>query len=340
MTAAGGRLQLPDDRGYDRSRMLMPLIACLLVNGLPLAAAERPIPVILDTDIGDDIDDALALALALQSPELDVRAVNTVLQHRERRADLVWKILELYGRTDIPVGMGAEQPLLTRPRTGPVRQTAALGAEERMPDSRRHNGIQLLIDTCMNAPEKVTLVAYGPLTNLALALKAEPRIQQKIARLVLMNGLFFKRIGVEYNTERDPEAASIVFNSGLPVTVVGLDVTMQCQLGPAEMDRIESSQLPNVKFLRELIHIWQGGQGERRPVLHDPLAVGVTFRPELVRTQTGRVDVETRGEPGRTYGMTLFRPDPKGLVSVASEVEAQQFVKLFIDRLVSRPRGQ
>ena len=318
----------------------MPLIACLLVTGLPLAAADRPIPVILDTDIGDDIDDALALALALQSPELDVRAVITVLQHRERRADLVWKILELYGRTDVAVGMGAEQPLLTRPRTGPVGQTAALGAEERMPDARRRSGIPLLIETCMNAAEKVTLVAYGPLTNVALALKAEPRIQQKIARLVLMNGLFFRRIGVEYNTERDPEAASIVFNSGLPVTVVGLDVTMQCQLAPADMERIESSQLANVKFLRELIRIWQGGRPERRPVLHDPLAVGVTFRPELVRTQSGRVEVETRGEPGRTYGMTLFRPDLKGLVSVASEVEAQEFLKLFVDRVVSRPRGQ
>jgi inosine-uridine nucleoside N-ribohydrolase len=319
--------------------MLLPLIALLALAGPALVAAERPIPVILDTDIGDDIDDALALALALQSPELDVRAVNTVLQHRERRADLVWKILALYGRTDIPVGMGAEQPLLTRPRTGPVRQTAALGPEERMPDARRHNGIQLLIDTCMNAPEKVTLVAYGPLTNLALALKAEPRIQQKIARLVLMNGLYFRRIGVEYNTERDPEAASIVFNSGLPVTAVGLDVTMQCRLDKADMDRIESSQLPTVKFLRELIHIWQGGRPEQRPVLHDPLAIGVTFRPELVRTQTGRVDVETRGEPGRTYGMTLFRADPKGLVSAAAEVDAQQFVQLFMDRLLSPLRG-
>lgn len=327
---------------YDSSRMpiLVRLIALPALAALLVAAADRPIPVILDTDIGDDIDDALALTFALQSPELDVRAVNTVLQHRERRADLVWKILELYGRTDIPVGMGAEQPLLTRPRSGPVRQTAALGADERMPDAKRHSGIQLLIDTCLRAPDKLTLVAYGPLTNVALALKAEPRIQQKIARLVLMNGLFFKRTGIEYNTERDPEAAAIVFSSGLPITVVGLDVTMQCRLEPADMERIEGSQLPNVKFLRELIRIWQDGHPERRPVLHDPLAVGVTFRPELVRSQTGRVDVETRGEPQRTYGMTLFRPDPNGAVRAASEVDAQQFVKLFMERLLSLPRRQ
>lgn len=321
------------------ARVTFQLITLLLIAAVAPAAAGAPIPVVLDTDIGDDIDDALALAFALQSPELDVRAVNTVLQRRERRADLAWKILELYDRTDIPVGMGAEQPLLTGPRSGTVRQTEALAPGERMPDGQRHNGIRLLIDTCLSAPEKITVIAYGPLTNVALALKSDPRIEHKIERLVLMNGLFFSRIGVEYNTERDPEAAAIVFGSGIPITVVGLDVTMQCRLGPEDMKQIESSQLPNVKFLRELIHIWQGGREDRRPILHDPLAVAVTFRPDLIQTATGRVAVETRGEPGRTYGMTLFRPDADAGVHVAKEVDSRQFVKLFMERLLSEPRA-
>jgi inosine-uridine nucleoside N-ribohydrolase len=318
---------------------MLRLLGFILLGSVLLAAAERPIPVILDTDIGDDIDDALALALAVRSPELDVRAVVTVLQQRERRADLAWKILELHGRTDIPIGLGAEQPLMARPSTGPVRQAAALGPNDRMPDEKRRNGIELMIETCLRAPEKITVLAYGPLTNVALALRAEPRIADKIERLVLMNGAFFKAPRVEYNTERDPEAAAIVFGSGLPITVVGLDVTMQCQLGAEDMQRIEASELPAVKFLWRLIRIWQEGRPEHRPILHDPLAVAVTFRPDLIRTVAGRVEVETRGQPGRTYGMTLLRADPNGPVRVASEVDAPQFVKLFVERLLSAPKA-
>lgn len=311
-----------------------------VVLGCGLLAAAPPIPVILDTDMGDDIDDALALALALQSPELDVRAVVTVLQQRERRADLTWKVLELYGRTDVAVGLGAEQPLLTRPRTGVVPQTTALRADERMPEGRRRSGIPLIIETLMGSPQKITWLAYGPLTNVALALKAEPRIAEKIERLVLMNGVFFQGPRLEYNTLRDPEAAAIVFSSGLPITTVGLDVTMKCQLGLEDLKRLEASSVPAVRFLYELIKIWQGGKPERRPVLHDPLAVAVTFRPELIRTQTGRIEIETRGEPGLTHGMTILRPDPSGTVRVASEVEAGEFVRLFVERVASAPRGK
>jgi len=314
------------------------LVLLTFLLGVCAFAAADPIPVVLDTDIGDDIDDALALALALQSPELDVRAVVTVLQHRQRRADLVWKILQLYGRTDIPVGMGAEQPLLTPPRTGKVRQTDALGPQDRMPEEARRNGVQLLIETCLRSPRKMTLLAYGPLTNLALAFKTEPRLAEHIERLVLMNGVYF-RPGLEYNTIRDPEAAAIVFGSGLPVVAVGLDVTMQCRLELADMRRLEESTLPQVKFLRQLIGIWQDGRPERRPVLHDPLAVAVAFMPSLVKLERGRVEIELRGQPERTYGMTLFRRDPQGSVEVASEVDARRFIDLFLSRVLSPPRS-
>jgi inosine-uridine nucleoside N-ribohydrolase len=313
------------------------LLIALFIGVSCLWAAERPIPVVLDSDIGDDIDDALALVLAIQSPELDVRAVNTVLQNRRRRADLIWKILELYGRTDILVGMGAEQPLLTAPRSGTVTQTRALAPDFAMPEDRLHNGIALLIDVCMRAPEKITVLAYGPLTNIALALKAEPRITEKIERLVLMNGVF-QRPQVEYNAARDPEAAAIVFGSGIPITVVGLDVTNQCRLDAGHLKQIADSPLPNVKFIHELIRLWQGPREDQRPVLHDPLSVAVTFRPTLIRTSLGRVEVETRGEASRTYGMTLFRADAKGTTQVATEVDSQGFVSLFMNRLLSAPR--
>jgi purine nucleosidase len=316
---------------------LLRATSVLLLATLAVYAAAAPIPVILDTDIGDDIDDALALALALQSPELNVLAVNTVLQHGDRRADLTWRILELYGRTSIPVGVGAEQPLLAPGDTSKVKQTEALAPGYRMPDGKRHNGIELLIHTCMNAREKVTILAYGPATNIALALRAEPRIAQHIERIVLMNGVFF-RAGVEYNTRRDPEASEIVYSSGLPITTVGLDVTMQCRLTLAHLKQMEESKLENVLFLRKLIGYWQGSNTTQAPILHDPLAILVAFEPSLVNTLAGRVRVETKGQPQVSYGLTSFRQESAGNVQVASEVKAAAVVDMFITRVIAAPR--
>jgi len=302
-----------------------------------LCADERPIPVILDTDIGDDIDDALALSFALQSPELKLLAVTTVLQDREGRASLVWKTLSLFGRTDIPVGVGAEQPLVAPAGTGKVRQVEVLGPLDRIPLARMRGGIPLIVDTCLNATGKVTILAIGPATNIALALRAEPRIKEKIERIVLMNGVFFKP-GLEYNTRRDPEASAIVYGSGVPVTAVGLDVTMQCKLTAADMRRFEQSQLPSAQFLYKLIRIWNSGKDDQFPILHDPLAVGVTFLASLVSVVSGSVEVETRGEPNRTYGMTLLKRDANGKIRVAEEVSSREFIELFLDRVLEPPR--
>ncbi len=315
----------------------MRICLALLFSSLLLSAAGGPIPVILDTDMGDDIDDALALALALQSPELNILAVNTVLQNGDRRADLTYRILELYNRTDIPIGVGAEQTLMGKASQLGVRQTEALPADYNMPASKRHNGIQLLIDTCMRASDKVTILAYGPLTNVALALRAEPRIASKISRITLMNGVFF-HAGLEYNTYRDPEASAIVYSSGLPIGTVGLDVTMQCRLSAGHLKQMDNSKLENVLFLRKLIALWQNGNAEQRPILHDPLAILVTIQPDLVDFVQGNVEVETKGSPGVSYGLTAFKANPAGNVRVAKEVRAGNAVDLFITRVISAPR--
>jgi purine nucleosidase len=309
--------------------------ALLLLFAL-LAAGAQPIPVILDTDIGDDIDDALALAAALQSPELKVLAVTTVLQQGSRRGDLTYRILEMYGRTGIPVGIGAEQTLLGKLNNDFVKQTDQLPADYHMPGPRR-NGVQLTIDTIMKSPEKVTVLAYGPATNVALALRAEPRIKDRIERIVLMNGVFF-RAGLEYNTYRDPEASQIVYNSGLPVVAVGLDVTMKCMLTFDQLDQMEKSPYENVRFLRKLIASWQNGNAQQRPILHDPLAILVTFRPELVETEKGTVTVETKGQPGVSYGLTSFERSADGLVQVCRDVKAANAVDLFVSRVIAAPR--
>lgn len=316
--------------------LLHRTLPCLVFTAMTALAAVRPAPVVLDTDIGDDIDDALALSLALQSPELKVLAVSTVLQHGDERAALVEKILELYGRTDIPVGVGAEQTLMGAPSNAVVVQTKALPPGSRVKGGRV-NGIELLLDTIRKSPEKVSILAYGPLTNIALLLRSDATIREKIERIVLMNGVFF-RPGLEYNTKTDVEASAIVYASGIPIKTVGLDVTMQCRLSDADMRRLEDSKLDTVRFLLQLIRLWQGANTGMRPILHDPLAIAVAVKPDLVYTQTGRVQVETHGTPEETYGMTIFHKDPSGNVEVANEVSSAKVVDFFLSRILAPPR--
>lgn len=305
-------------------------------------AQQQPIPMILDTDIGDDIDDALALALALQSPELDVRAVTTVTDDTESRSRLAWKELGIYGRHDVALGTGAPEPLLDPMHTGRAPQFSVLTDQDVLPPSARRRAFELIIDTLMHSQRKITLVAIGPLTDIALALKGEPRIKQKIERIVLMGGAF-SLLTPEYNIQRDRIAAEIVFRSGVPITAVGLDVTLQCKLGAPDMERLRKADNPASRFLVRLIGLWQDGHPDRYPILHDPLAVGVTLDPNFVETQLGSVRVETAS--ALTDGMTVFQPadrlppGERATTDVARHVDAARFIQTFLSRLSEPPRN-
>lgn len=323
----------------------MPLrkltLAVLLVA--PTILAQQRVPIIFDTDIGDDIDDALALALALQSPELDVRAITTVVDDTESRTRLAWKQLGLYGRRDIPLATGAPEPLLDPRRTSRARQFQVLTAEDTAPAAAGRNAAGLIVETLRASPEKLTLVPVGPLTNIALALKLDPRIKEKIERIVLMGGAF-DMLRSEYNIQRDRVAAQIVFSSGVPITAVGLDVTTRCKLQGSDLDQLRAAENPASRFLVRLIGLWQNENAERYPTLHDPLAVAVTFQATLIETQLGRVQVETSSP--LTNGMTLFTPSDRlpptvrASTLVARQVNVRRFLDLFVDRLAAPPRGR
>ncbi len=321
------------------SLKLLPVAAFLLFQAV--CSAQQPIPIIFDTDIGDDIDDALALALALQSPELDVRAVTTVTDDTEGRSRLAWKELGLYGRHDVALGTGAPEPFLDPIHTGRAPQFTVLTDADTLPPAAHRRASELIIETLLASPRKITLVPVGPLTNIALALKGEPRIKDKIERIVLMGGAF-DLLKAEYNIERDRVAAEIVFSSGVPITAVGLDVTMRCQLAAPDMDRLRAADNAASRFLVRLIELWQNGHSDQYPILHDPLAVAVTMHPNLVETQLGSVRVETSGV--LTNGMTMFTPaDPlppgaHATTLVARQVDAHRFVELFLERLSATPR--
>ncbi len=312
----------------------MKLAALLLLSyGLACAA----VPIIFDTDIGDDIDDALALALALQSPELDVRGVTTVLGDTVARSRLAWKQLGFYGRRDVALATGAGEPLLDPASYNLAKQFALLTAADTLPDAARRRAAEYLVDTLMKSNQKITLVPVGPLTNIALALRLEPRIKGKIERIVLMGGAF-NMLKPEYNIVRDRVAAQIVFSSGVRIVAVGLDVTTQCKLQGADLDRLRKAENPASQFLVKLIELWQNGRADNYPTLHDPLAVAAVFDPSLLQTATGAVTVETNSP--LTNGMTVFRGAPTGTTQVARTVDVRRFLELFVSRLAAAPRGK
>lgn len=316
-------------------------LAFVLMLACAAAFAQKPIPIIFDTDIGDDIDDALALALALQSPELDVRAVTTVIDDVSLRTRLAWKQLGLYRRRDIPLGTGASEPLLDEVVNNKSRQYEVLTPADEFPQGGRRNAVQLIIDTVIGSPEKVTIVPVGPLTNVALALKADPRIKDRIERIVLMGGAFYPARR-EYNIYRDRAAAEIVFRSGIPIVAIGLDVTMKVKLEGTDMERLRAGGNPASQFLVRLIELWQNGKSTQLPILHDPLAVATAFRSGIVETQLGGVQVETASP--LTFGTTVFTPAERwkgsATTRVARDVNVREFLDLFVTRLSAAPRSR
>lgn len=311
----------------------MKLLSFLLAAGL----ASAQIPVLFDTDIGDDIDDAIALALALQSPELDVRGVTTVFGVVDQRTRLAWKELGLYGRQDIPLSTGAANPLLDAPVFQKARQFEVLTDADVAPEKARRRAAEFIIETLLASREKLTLVPVGPLTNIALALRLEPRIKSKIERIVLMGGAF-KRLYSEWNIQRDRAAAQIVFSSGVPILAVGLDVTLQCKLEVRDLEKLRAARSPASQFLVRLIELWQNGNPSQTPILHDPLAVASVFRPDLIGVEAGAVEVETASP--LTFGVTMFKASPNGTTHVATTVKVRDFVDLMIERLAAAPRGR
>lgn len=188
--------------------------------------------VILDTDIGTDVDDVVALGLLLRAPTVDLRAVTTVYVDAALRARMVETVLVAAGRFDVLVGRGADRPLLNRDplywegREGEGLLSAEAGQERGWP-----RAVDLLIEIVLAQPGQVTVVAIGPLTNIALALAQEPRFATAVRRIAIMGGMFQRRLdqvsapSAEHNVRCDPEAARIVLTSGAPITLVPLDVT-------------------------------------------------------------------------------------------------------------------
>jgi len=293
--------------------------------------------ILIDTDIGDDIDDAYALALALKSPELSLRAVTTVFGNVKIRTKLALKLLKTFGREDIPVAEGIGKPFLEKTFRSQAawevpNQAAVLAKDEPLQRPSEKHAVDLIISTVMNARKEVTIVPIGALTNIAAAIIQEPRIVDK-ANLVVMGGYASKPLS-EHNIRCDPEAAKMVFESGIKTIMVGLDVTLRCALTEENVKTLKNRGLATTSLLADMTEAWRKVVGKNQwPILHDPLAVAVCFDPTLVKTQSKLVYVETRGE--FTRGFTVASDSENSNVQVCVDVDSKRFIKVFMDRVVT-----
>jgi len=336
------------------------VFALLAVFSL-LAAAPAQTRVIIDTDPG--VDDAFAILLALNSPELKVEALTVVPGNVNGKQGLenALKIVSLANRCDIAVAGGAQHPLNQKLITaqywhGPNGLAGVeLPAPKCKADARF--GPDLIIELVHKYPHQITLVPVGPLTNIALAVSKDPSIASLVKDIVIMGGSITGgnvNGAAEANIYNDPEAAAIVFNAGWMVTMVGSDVGERTLILRKHIAELQSAHMPEGDFVAKLADFYvtrSEKSGYPGAAMYDPLAVGVVVDPTVVTTKEMHVDVETRGEftRGETVanrmgsnennvlhgdhyeidGVIELKPNAK--VAIASD--ADKFLKLFISRI-------
>ena len=299
-----------------RTLVLLLCSAAVLVGpaaAAPSSAARAPIPVILDTDIGDDIDDTWALILALKSPELDVKLVVTDFGNTEQRAKLVARVLELAGRTDIPIGIGIKE----NDDPGPQAEWVKGYDLAKYPGRVLKDGVQALIDTAMASPVPMTLIAIGPPPNLKAALEREPRIAGKL-RLAGMYGSIHQgydgkpKPEPEWNVKANPAAARALLAAPWREAILTpLDTCARVQLSGERYARVRGSADPLLRGMVEAYGIWCRNRdwcakdpeyvAAKSSTLFDCVAVYLAISRDLVKTETAGVRVTDEG-------MTV--PDP------------------------------
>lgn len=266
--------------------------------------------VVLDTDIGTDTDDCLALGLILASPELKLEGVTCVYGDVALRYRMVVKLLRLRGVTEVEVRAGASQTLLG---TKPVYWAGHEGQGLLEPQDERltpppETAADYIVRTVMGNPGQIHLICIGPLTNAALAFLREPRLAQNLAHVTIMGGVLRSpdRLDlpfVEHNIAADPEDSHVVLSSGAPITLVPLDVTTRVYYTAEWAQRLRTCGTPYHEAIARQIELYHYVRLYGRSHAHDPLAVSTLIRPEFVTLNTLHVDVETSGR--HTHGATV-----------------------------------
>jgi len=306
-----------------------------------------PKHIIIDTDPG--IDDSLALLLAMASPEIILDGVIAVHGNvsTEQTTKNALSVLELAQASHVPVFKGCDLPLVKEPLLSPeTHGDQGLGYAQ-LPEaatrSKSQHGSDYLIEQIMARPGEITLVCIGPLTNIALAIRQEPRIVQNVKEVFIMGGAIQHpgntTAQAEYNVFVDPHAAHIVFHSGMPMTLTPLDVTYQCIFTVDDLNRLLKIDSPITKFIADSTRFYMEFHDEYQSikgcVINDPMTLALTFMPEICDYQNLLVDVDISSGVGLGNTFADFYNYEKKPVNmkVAMGVRPRMFMELFLERM-------
>lgn len=319
-----------------------------------MGAALSPARIIIDTDPG--VDDALAILLALASPEIRLEGLtaihgNTGVETTTRNA---LAVLELAGAHHVSVAQGCSRPLISEWH----RADAAIHGQSGLghavlpePESGAvpQHAIDFLIERLLANPGEITLFTIGPMTNLALAIRKEPRIVPALKRVVIMGGAIRQGGNVtplaEFNVYADPHAAHIVFHAGMPITLIPLDVTYQCLLTAADIKRLDRTASPLARFIRNATAVYMDFyrryEGFDGCALHDPLTLATIIAPQLLTLEQHYVDVDVSSgiSMGKTFADFMKVSKKPANMQVALGVRGREFIELFVERIESFCRG-
>ena len=269
--------------------LLTALVLGFLAVPVTLAAVETE-KVILDTDIGDDVDDAYALALLASLPNARILGVTTAFGQTAERAVVAAKLLSVMGRREIPIHAGRRGP-------AEIRRQYDLARGFRSRAIKKEPAIAFMRRQILGNPGEVTIIAVGPLTNVGDLLSQHPDIKPKLKRIVIMGGAVYAGYNnqgppiPEWNIKSDPQAAKVVFSSGVPLTMAGLEATSMMQLDEERQKRLFAAGKPVTDALAALTILW----GNKIPDLYDPVAVAIALGHPFTDTENVGVSVADDG---------------------------------------------
>lgn len=294
--------------------------------------------IILDTDIGTNADDAVALSLVIKSPEIVLEGITTVYGDVHKRGAIAQHILRLCEAEPINIYSGIELPLLRkREVTGPI--VGGMEAAEDFKPNQKH-AVDFIIETIMENPKEITLVAIGPMTNIATAIIREPKIAENVKEMIIMGGV--TRIGSngryletrEYNVRSDPEAASVVFSSSAPIVMISLDVTRQLIFTRKENQEFARCGTPISILLSKQMEDYMDYMKRDFSYMCDPLAIAVLLDRSLIGTE--RVNIQVEYDQREMTGYTIAELNDQGSVEVALEVDYIRFFELLRTKVFNK----
>lgn len=302
--------------------------------------------IIIDTDPG--VDDALAFLLALASPEIKLEALtttqgNVTLETATRNA---LAVLELAKASHIPVVAGSAVPLVQ-----PLRASAYVHGESGIGNSKlpapkskplEQHAVDYLIQRVLAEPGELSIFPIGPLTNIAMAIRKEPKFARAVRELVIMGGAIHESGNVtplaEFNIFVDPHAAHVVFHAGIPITLIPLDVTHKCLLKPEHIERLTKTKSPISRFIKDSVETYfkfSYDRGFAGCALHDPLTLATIIAPEFLALREYHVDVDHSGgvAMGKTFADVFGVTKKPANMKVAMAVRGEDFIELFVQRM-------